>query len=138
MITDGLGEAGRDLKPGSAFLKQLNSRPRREGVKYTIICGDQSPTHRITADWLDRTAGCAPDRVSNWWGVRQVRQGLMNEANKVRNKASAGDGPVKVQRAMLKGVHDVVIEHADHIRLYIGTDTDPPAAWDTIRDRLER
>jgi hypothetical protein len=43
-----------------------------------------------------------------------------------------------VRRAKLDGVDDVVIVHADHARLYIGTETEPPAAWDTIRDRLAR
>jgi pimeloyl-ACP methyl ester carboxylesterase len=129
MITDGLGEAGRDLRPGSRFLKGLNGRPRRQGVKYTIICGDQHPARRVTADWIDRTAS---------WVPRVARGVVRRQASKVRNEASAGDGAVKVDRAMLKGVDDVVIVHADHASLYIGTRHEPPAAWDTIRDRLTR
>lgn len=138
MITDGFGEAGRDLKPGSAFLTQLNARPRREGVKYTIVCGDQHPARRVGADWLDCTASWVPRRASGWWGFRHCKDGLIRQANEMRNKAGEGDGPVKVARAKLDGVDDVVIVHADHARLYIGTENEPPAAWDTIRDRLER
>jgi pimeloyl-ACP methyl ester carboxylesterase len=136
MITDGLGEAGRDLRPGSKFLTRLNALPRREGVKYTIICGDQSPASRIEADWLDRTAGYIPQRVSGWWGFRQTKSGLKRHANQARNEPDRSDGPVAVARAKLEGVQDVVIVHADHVRLYIGTNDEPPAAWDTIRDRL--
>jgi len=43
MITDGLGEAGRDLKPNSRFLARLNSLPRRSSVEYTIIAGTRNP-----------------------------------------------------------------------------------------------
>jgi pimeloyl-ACP methyl ester carboxylesterase len=136
MITDGLGEAGRDLRPGSKFLTQLNALPRREGVKYTIICGDQSPVSRREADWLDRTANSIPRRVSGWWGFRQAKDGLKRRASRTRNGADRSDGPVAVARAKLEGVNDVVIVHADHVRLYIGIDNEPPAAWDTIRDRL--
>lgn len=138
MITDGLGEAGRDLKPGSRFLRELNSLPRREGVKYTIVCGSQHPARKVSADWLDCTATWVPKRASHWWGLRHVKQGLERQADKVRNKSSGGDGPVKVARARLDGVDDFVIVHADHARLYIGNGKEPPAAWDTIRDRLAR
>lgn len=138
MITDGLGEAGRDLRPGSKFLRQLNARPRRQGVKYTIVCGDQHPARRVAADWIDCTASWVPKRASDWWGVRQGREALTRQANKVRDRASDGDGPVSVSRAKLEGVDDAVIVHADHVGLYLGSGNEPPAAWDTIRDRLSR
>ena len=138
MVTDGLGEAGRDLKPGSKFLRDLNARPRREGVKYTIVCGSQHPARKVGADWLDCTATWVPRRVSGWWGFRHVKQGLESRADTVRNKSGGSDGPVKVSRAKLAGVDDFVVVHADHARLYIGTAKEPPAAWDTIRDRLAR
>jgi pimeloyl-ACP methyl ester carboxylesterase len=138
MITDGLGEAGRDLRPGSKFLKELNARHRRHGVKYTVVCGDQHPARRVAADWIDCTASWVPRRASGWWGVRQGKEFLTRRANDVRNMASDSDGPVDVGRARLDGVDDVVIVHADHATLYIGTANEPPAAWDTIRDRLGR
>jgi pimeloyl-ACP methyl ester carboxylesterase len=138
MITDGLGEAGRDLRPGSKFLTHLNALPRRDGVKYTIISGDQHPTSRMQAEWLDGAARCIPRGASGWWGFRQTKSGLQSQASKARNRADRGDGPVAVSRTKLDGVDDVVTVHADHVRLYIGTDTEPPAAWDTIRDRLGR
>ena len=138
MITDGLGEAGRDLKPGSKFLTELNARPRRGGVKYSIVCGSRHPASSKAADWLDCTASWVPKRAGDWWGFRQTKQGLIRQAHRMRNKASEGDGPVKVSRARLDGVDDFVVVHADHARLYIGTETEPPAAWDTIRDRLAR
>jgi pimeloyl-ACP methyl ester carboxylesterase len=136
MITDGLGEAGRDLKPRSKFLTELNARPRREGVKYTIIAGDQHPARRKTAEWMECTASLVPKRAESWWGFRHYKDGLTRQANKVRNKSSEGDGPVSVKRARLAGVDDFVVVHADHASLYIAEGKTPPAAWDTIRDRL--
>jgi pimeloyl-ACP methyl ester carboxylesterase len=38
-IRDGLGEAGRDLKPGSPFLRELNAHPRSPGVRYHCAVG---------------------------------------------------------------------------------------------------
>lgn len=39
-LGDGLGEAARDMTPGSQFLRRLNARPRQEGVSYHILAGD--------------------------------------------------------------------------------------------------
>ena len=39
-LSEGLGEAADDMVPGSAFLKELNARPRRDGVRYHILTGD--------------------------------------------------------------------------------------------------
>ena len=136
MITDGLGEAGRDLRPGSKFLKALNARPRRAGVQYTVIAGDQHPARRKAADWMEDAARIVPKRARGVWGLRHYQRGLTKQANAIRNKSGSSDGPVKVRRAGLTGVEDVVIVHADHARLCVSDGKEPPAAWDTIRDRL--
>jgi len=138
MTTDGLGEAGRDLHPGSAFLKSLNARPRREGVRYTIVAGSQSPVRRVTAGCIDATARSIGGRAAGWWGLRQIKGGLTHAAENLRDKATGGDGPVNVASARLAGVDDFVVVQADHATLYFGTAATPPAAWDTVRDRLAR
>jgi pimeloyl-ACP methyl ester carboxylesterase len=138
MITDGLGEAGTDLKPGSAFLTALNSRDRREGVKYTIVAGNQHPARRITANCLEDTAGWIPQRAANWWGFRQTKNKLEGVAGRMRQRGES-DGPVTVESCRLAGVDDFVIVPADHVALYYPrAEGKPPAAWDTIRDRLSR
>ncbi len=40
VVGEGLGASAKDLEPGSEFLKALNARPRREGVRYHILAGD--------------------------------------------------------------------------------------------------
>lgn len=137
-FTDGLGEAGRDLKPGSKFLRELNARARRPGVAYTIVAGSQSTTSRVAADCLDTTAGTVRGRAASWWGLRHCRAKLRRKAETVRNEISHSDGPVAVRSARLAGVDDFVIVQGDHASLYFAYRGEPPAAWDTVRDRLSR
>ena len=92
MITDGLGEAGRDLKPRSKFLTKLNARPRREGVKYTVVAGSQHPASRITARYIDKTSNLIRGRAANWWGFRHAKGGLDRAADRMANKTGKSDG----------------------------------------------
>ena len=134
MITDGLGEAGSDLKPGSRFLRVLNAHPRRAGVKYTIVAGNQHPARRMTANCVDSVAGWIPDRVSDLWGFRHTKNKLVNTAGRMRQHG-ASDGPVSVDSCKLDGVDDFVVVPASHASLCYPIDG-RLAAWDTIRDRL--
>jgi pimeloyl-ACP methyl ester carboxylesterase len=138
MITDGLGEAGRDLRPGSAFLTDLNARRRREQVAYTIIAGNQNPLLRVAASGLDGTIRRVPEGVKNVWGVRQSVRTMNQWSKRWRQSAGESDGPVEIRSAGLEGVDDLVILAADHEELYCTIDDQPPAAWDTIRQRLSR
>jgi pimeloyl-ACP methyl ester carboxylesterase len=138
MITDGLGEAGTDLKPDSQFLTVLNARGRREGVQYTNIAGSQHPVRRVTANCLDGTAGWIPDRIAHWWGFRHTKGKLEGMAGRMRERGGS-DGPVSVESCRLAGVDDFVVVATDHAGLcYPRTEGQPPAAWETIRARLAR
>jgi pimeloyl-ACP methyl ester carboxylesterase len=136
MITDGLGEGARDLKPKSPFLRQLNGRPRRAGVKYTIIAGSQGPGWRIAAGAVAAPAGWVPNRCAEWWGIRHARHGLQHWSDSLRSHTGKSDGPVTVKSARLDGVADLVLLPADHTAMYCAVGGRPPAAWETIRDRL--
>ncbi len=138
MITDGLGEAGDDLQPRSDFLTQLNSRPRREGVMYTIIAGDQNVIMPMTAHALDGAANVLPARVAGWWGFRQTEGALHSAAERVSLHTGKSDGPVSLKSTRLEGVDDYVVVRANHNSLYLSEDGQPPAAWGVIRDRFAR
>ena len=138
MITDGLGEAGRDLKPDSYFLKQLNTRPRRDGVAYTVVAGSQHPVYPMTASTLDRAAKLIPDRAARWWGFRQTEAALQRGAERMRRHVGKSDGPVSVKSTRLAGVDDYVVLPCTHAALYYPSDGQSPAAWEIVRDRLKR
>jgi pimeloyl-ACP methyl ester carboxylesterase len=138
MITDGLGEAARDLKPHSAFLKKMDALPRRKGVRYTIIAGSQHPAARIGAGVVSNVAHWTPKRVSRWRGFRQINNGLNRWADHLSHKSGKSDGAVSIQSAKLAGVSDFVVLPADHCALFCPEGNHSPAAFPIIRDRLSK
>ncbi len=131
MITDGLGEAGHDLMPDSKFIKTLNDRPRRDGVKYTIINGNVHPIWKTAGSWTASAASAVGPKVAGWTKLDSL-------ANKLQNHRSDSDGPVSQESTKLDGVSDVVTVAADHNALYQPEGDSTPAAWETIRERLKK
>jgi hypothetical protein len=137
IFTDGHGEAGDDLKPDSAFLKELNARPRRDGVQYTIVVGDHHILNRFSANGIRSVGNAIPKR--HWWGLRQTAATLERAGEKLDGRVSESDGVVPLESAKLDGVSDVVRLHADHNTLCM-TDVRgrAPAAWGVIKQRLAK
>ncbi|HEX4794368.1 MAG TPA: hypothetical protein VH370_11280 [Humisphaera sp.] len=135
-VTEGVGEAGRELAPESPFLKKMAALPRRAGVRYTVIAGTQHPASRMSAECFDGMAGWFDGRVGGWWGFRQCKNGLKNAADHYRHDTGESDGPVTVASAKLAGVNDVVLLPADHIALFLPIDGHPPVAWEAIKARV--
>src|SRR6185503_92951 len=100
------------------FLKQLNERPRRDDVKYTIIAGSQHPVAGIGANALDGAAHLIPQRAQNLWGFRQTESFLERGADKLRHRNGKSDGPVAIKSTQLAGVDDFVLLPCDHNALY--------------------
>jgi pimeloyl-ACP methyl ester carboxylesterase len=138
LVTEGLGEAGTDLLPGSDFLKQLNSQPRRAGVRYTIVAGSKSSVQRVEGNIAEHMSNWVPARARGWWGFRTYYDGLRRNAVHLHNETGDGDGPVSLASTHLVGVDDYVVLAADHVSLYLPVDGQPPAAWPVIRSRLAR
>ena len=136
MITEGMGEAGSDLLPGSDFLQKLNSRSRCPGVSYTIIAGNKSSAQRVQGDVVQRVSSWIPRQTRALWGFRNCYTGLTKKADRLHNETGLGDGPVSLDSSRLSGVTDYVVLPADHVSLYLPVDGHPPAAWPVIRDRL--
>lgn len=108
---DGEGEAGADLRPGSPFLTDLNTRPNPDGVAITCVVGAL----------ITPPPGASPE-------LNRLAQTL-------------GDGVVPVPSAQLEGCDDIVFLSANHrgmVRaLPLSTGNAPPPAIRVILDRLD-
>ncbi len=115
-LADGLGEAAEDLTPGSAFLKALNARPRRNTVAYHILAGDAgflSPAARRQIE--DRVASLGRERGLLGGLTRYASFDLSTRLDELSE--GTGDGCVSVARTRLEGVDDHVTIHANHAEL---------------------
>ncbi len=118
-LGEGLGEAADDLVPGSAFLKRLNSRPRREGIRYHILAGDTGfLTKKARADLDFRLATAT--QTTGFVGriARAVTGNLPAQLDELTD--GTGDGAVALASTQLEGVGDRVILHANHVELIRG------------------
>ncbi len=75
-ITDGLGEAGADMQPGSVFLRQLNERTRRDGVQYTIINGNVHPIEKTSARLATAAVRVVGPTVGRYSGLSRLAKML--------------------------------------------------------------
>ena len=109
LLGDGLGAAADDMTPGSAYLRGLDSRPRREGVRYRIIAGDSA---YLGAEARRRVEG----QMKLMGGLgRMVAGGLSASLDEITD--GLGDGCVAVASTRLAGVADPRVLHADHLEL---------------------
>ncbi|MGD0463342.1 MAG: hypothetical protein ABSB74_12730 [Tepidisphaeraceae bacterium] len=138
MIMEGICQAGDDLRPESKFLADLNSQPRRAGVRYTIIAGERPVQYRFAAELLDGSGELIGEGIARWWGVRQLKSAASDESRWLLGQVGDDDGPVSLFSTRLAGVTDFNAMAADHVALYECIDGQPPAAWPVVRDRLSK
>jgi pimeloyl-ACP methyl ester carboxylesterase len=115
-LSDGLGQAAQDMLPGSVFLKQLNRRPRRQGLPYHILAGDSGFVTRDArrqyedrVDLLTRNSGL----------LGRLTQVATADLPELLDELTdgTGDGCISVERTRLEGVSDHVTIHANHAEL---------------------
>lgn len=135
-IVDGLGEAADDLCPESAFLCELNARPRNPRVRYTILLGNDACMNEAELTWI-RENVC--EKLLNMPGIdgraERLNAVLADIDELVDGK---GDGVVAVKRGRLDGVSDTVVMPFSHMA--VGADPDNAelaAVYQAILDRLE-
>ena len=116
-LGDGLGEAAKDMTPGSRFLKNLNSRGRREGVAYHTIAGDSAILPSSARKQIEDQANL----LKNQTGIlgvlarNAIGEDLPGRLDEVTD--GTGDGCVSVSRTKLAGAPDPVVIHANHAEL---------------------
>jgi pimeloyl-ACP methyl ester carboxylesterase len=131
---DGLAEAGKDMCPGSTFLKDLNARGRNEKVRYSIVLGeggelDVQLVERITVS-LDKLE--QKSTIAQVFGPR-----LDKWREDLAELAESSDGVVSVRRGWLDGVDDVSVLRFDHLDNFRNLeDTEIRALHGAILDRL--
>jgi hypothetical protein len=138
MITEGICQSADDLRPGSKFLAELNARPRRDRVRYTIIAGERPVQYRVAAEMMEWPGEMVGDRVGSWWGFRQIKAAADGESRSLLGEIGDDDGPVSLASTRLAGVSDFAVVAADHVALYESIDGQAPAAWPVVRDRLSK
>jgi pimeloyl-ACP methyl ester carboxylesterase len=104
--SDGNGEAGDDLMPGSAYLRELTARPLPEGVAMTAVIARVAELHPpdvsgLTESWLVR-------RIAGEEDVESIATALRRAALEV------GDGVVPESSARAVKIEDTVVVSANH------------------------
>lgn len=137
---DGDGEAGRDLREGSEFLKALNARPNPRGVAMTTLCGVVTPAK--ACEFLKSEAS------EQWAGFLGSDSAAALTAQACAIVETLGDGVVPAASTRLEGVSDHVEFASDHRSMLKrwsllvkldelrGEPTPPAPAIPVILDRL--
>jgi len=133
-MTDGDGEAGQDLLPGSELLIALNARELPRDVRFTIVAGCVSPLGEedlanAASHWQQSLPGFLHGSVG------QVEHQLAEVAN------GMGDGVVSLASSRLPGVDDHTAVRGNHISMLQGDGTprhEVPPAVPIILDRVRQ
>ncbi len=124
-IADGLGEAAKDLYPGSDFLTELNSRPLPAAGRMLVIAGVLNPFELGETVAILREASEAEVSVPKSMLPQTASDSLVEKM-----VDQVGDGLVSVESARLSGVPLVQV-HGTHVTIIrnLGSDTFrvPPA-----------
>lgn len=140
--TDGQGEAGEDLKPGSDFLTDLASRIAPESTRITAVVARASTIERD--DLRDRLLNSMPAAIAEDEAAVTLTSDFASWASRMLDRAAAsmGDGVVSQSSASSEWTEDVVIVEASHrsmvteIPCPIRGDNPPPAI-EIVLDRLD-
>jgi pimeloyl-ACP methyl ester carboxylesterase len=112
LLGDGLGAAADDMTPGSAYLRDLGGRKRREGVNYHTMAGDLGYLNANARRQVESQIG-GPGRLG---GIgRMVANGVSPALDEITD--GLGDGCVSVASTRLEGVDDHRVLHANHLEL---------------------
>jgi pimeloyl-ACP methyl ester carboxylesterase len=118
-LSEGLGEAADDLRPGSTFLRALNARPRRASVRYHILAGDSGFLSPAVRQQVEAQAQAVTRGNGLLGGLAKMAMGnLAAQLDELTD--GRGDGCVALASTRLEGVTDREVLHANHVELIRG------------------
>lgn len=112
-VVDGLGEAAADLCPGSAFLEELNSRPRNPRIRYSVILGTGARLSEAEMNWLRESVIRKLAKVPGAEGGAERLDAMLSDMDELVE--GKGDGVVAVARGRLNGVSDTLVLPFGHL-----------------------
>ncbi len=114
-VIDGLGEAADELRPDSAFLHNLNSRPLNPHVRYTVLLGTGARLDDEQVAWV-RDSFCKHlAKVPGADGSAERLAEILDDIDEIVE--GKGDGIVAVKRGRLDGVADTLIMPFGHMAI---------------------
>lgn len=119
MIEDGLGEAGKDLRPDSAFLKELNARARNPKVRYSLLLGKGGYLTQANLDAARTALAKHKDRSRFTRFLGKKVEDYVKDLDEVVN--GLGDGAVSLARGKLEGVADTEVLGFHHLQMFDGS-----------------
>ena len=125
-LDDGAGEAGRDLLPGSDFLRRLNGRPHPAHTSYTIVAGQLSPVSEKELATLAKRV----EALARTMGIQDTAGSRLATSMFQEAVRGIGDGIVSIESARLLGVDDLIVVKANHLSMIVNvfpSDSVPPA-----------
>lgn len=140
-VGEGLGASADDMRPGSAFLRALNARPRREGVRYRILAGDAGFLPAESRREIESRLGLATRAGGALGRFALLAVGDVG-ASLDELSEGTGDGCVAVASTRLDGAPEPVVIPANHVELIRGPllypDPGPVACMPFVLRWLER
>ncbi|PCJ59667.1 MAG: hypothetical protein COA79_09695 [Planctomycetota bacterium] len=115
-VFDGMSEAAVDLWPGSAFLRELNKRPRSPICEYQMIIGNKA---LIGKDQHSSLVKKLKKSIRGSEINKKIRKKMFvyfKDLNEIINKE--GDGAVAIERTKLKGVDRILKVDKNHIDIH--------------------
>lgn len=112
-VVDGLGEAADELCPDSAFLAELNSRPRNPRVHYTVILGTGARMTEAEMNWIRESVVQKLTKLPGAKDGAERLDALLSDMDELVE--GKGDGVVAVARGRLDGVSDTVVLPFGHL-----------------------
>lgn len=138
-LSGGLGAAAEDLTPGSEFLRTLNARPRREGVRYHILAGDKGFLTLESRKRIEARLALTSRALGLVGGLARLASTDLKPGFEELTDGT-GDGCVAVASTRLDGVADHETIHANHVELIRGPmfypDPGPVACMPFVLKRL--